>query len=219
MIPLPLIQGSAEWIDARLCLPTASQFHRILTPAKAQLAAGRFSYRNELLAEWALGYPVVDAESNFMTRGKDMEEDARAWYELQREEDVSPGGFLLTDDGRAGCSPDGLCGEAGLIEIKIPGAKGHIGFLLDGLEGEHRCQVQGELWISGRQWCDVVIYSPAFPSRIYRLERDEEFIGKLRQAVTQFAEELDAGKRMLEGLGIRPALQRPERVRGLALVG
>jgi len=218
MIHLPLIQGSAEWIDARLALPTASQFHRILTPAKAQLAAARFTYRNELLAEWHLGYPVVDAESGFMTRGTDMEEDARAWYELQRDAEITPGGFLLTDDGRAGCSPDGLVGEDGGLEIKVPAAKHHIGYLLDGLDGEHRCQVQGGLMISGRKWWDVVIYSPTFPSRIFRVERDEEFIIKLRQGVTQFCEEFDAGKRVLAALGITSALDRPERPRGLALV-
>lgn len=217
MIALPLIQGSEAWIDARLALPTASQFHRIITPRKAQFAAAAAGYRNELLAEWRLGYPVVDAESGFMNRGREMEEDARAWYELQRDADVQPGGFLLTDDKRAGCSPDGLVGEDGLLEIKCPNAAKHIGFLLDGVEDDYRPQAQGQLFVSGRRWVDLVIYSPALPAEIIRVERDEEFIGKLAGCLTQFCEMLDAGKRALVARGVTGRLGAPPAY-GLQLV-
>lgn len=198
----PLIQGSAEWIDARLGLPTASEFHRIITPKTMKPSASMDGYRNELLAEWVLGYPVVNAESGFMQRGTDMEADARAWYELQTDNEVRAGGFMLTDDERAGCSPDGLVEEDGLLEIKCPKVDKHVGFLLDGVGDDYRPQAQGQLLISGRQWVDLVVYSPALPPVLVRVLRQEEFIEKLRPALTQFCEMLDAGKRALAARGV-----------------
>lgn len=217
MIHLDVTQGSAEWADLRLALPTASQFHRIITAAKLKPSAAMAGYRDDLLAEWALGYGVTNAESGFMERGKDLESDARAWYELQTDNEVTPGGFVLTDDRRAGCSPDGLIDEPGGLEIKCLSAPNHIGILLNGMENEHKCQVQGSLYITGREWWDVVFYSPALPSLIIRVERDEAFMAAFPPALTQFCEMLDAGKRALAALGVESKLP-PVPVRGLEMV-
>lgn len=211
----PLIQGSAEWSDARLAIPTASQFHRIITPKEMKLSKSADGYLCELLAEWVLGYGVVDAESGFMDRGKDMEIEARHYYELQREADLLPGGFFLTEDERAGASPDGCVGDEGLVEIKCLSAPKHIGYLLYGPGVDYRAQVQGQLLISGRAWVDFVAYSPVLPSRIIRYERDEEFIARLRLALTQFCENLDAARKQLAEAGVEGQLPP---ARGLGLV-
>lgn len=217
MIHLPVVQGSAEWVEARLGLPTASEFHRVLTPKKMELAKAVFGYRDELLAEWILGYPVINAESGFMQRGTQMEADARSWYELQTDTEVMPAGFCLTDDRRAGCSPDGFVGDEGLIEIKCPDLPKHIGFLLDGVGDDYRPQAQGQLMITCRDWVDLVVYGPAAPPIITRVTRDEEFIGKLRPALTQLCEMLDQAKRILVARGVKPKLGMPP-ARGLVMV-
>ena len=225
MITEAVKQGSAEWADLRLGIPTASQYHRIITPKTMKLSAGSEGYRNQLLAEWALGYPVVDAESGFMDRGNNLEDDARSFYEVQREVDLIDAGFILTDDRRTGGSPDALVGDDGGAEIKCLSAPNHIGFLLHGLDDTYRPQVQGYLWITGRKWWDVVLYSPSFPSAIVRIERDDDFIAKFVPALTQFCEQLDQDKRELLRRGVvqrtvfgrKTAEAPPER--GLFLVG
>lgn len=180
-------------------------------------SASMDGYRNELLAEWVLGYPVINADSGFMTRGTDMEADARAWYELQTDNEVRLGGFMLTDDERAGCSPDGLIDEDGLLEIKCPKVDKHIGFLLDGVSDDYRPQAQGQLLISGRKWVDLVVYSPVLPAVLVRVLRDEEFIARLMPALTQFCEMLDAGKRAMAARGVK-AKKGPPPQRGLEMV-
>jgi hypothetical protein len=212
-----IVQGSAEWIDARLGLPTASEFSKIITPKQMKLSTTADGYRNQLLAEWHLGYPVTNADSSFMNRGTDMEQDARAFYELRTDSEVEPGGFCLTDDERAGCSPDGWVGDDGLIEIKCLEIAKHIGFLLDGVSDEYRCQTQGQLYITGRRWVDLVCYSPVLPSVIVRCHRDEPFQAKLGPALTQFCEMLDAGKVALSRMGIVGKKGLPAQ-RGLELV-
>ena len=55
MIELPCQQGSVEWFEARLGIPTASEFSRIVTPT-GKLSASRHAYMGELLASlgaWA----------------------------------------------------------------------------------------------------------------------------------------------------------------------
>ena len=218
MITLDVEQGSEAWLMARLGLPTASQFHRVLTPKTGKLSAQATGYRNLLLAEHVLGYPLDNAGSAFMERGTDLEAEAKSFYELQRDTDIQRVGFCLTDDRRTGCSPDGFVGADGLVEIKCPSIQVHIGHLLDGAaEDDHRCQAQGQLWVTGRAWLDLVVYSPVLPSLIVRVERDEEFIAKLAQAVGQFCDWLEHGRRELARRGVVGKVEAPpERVLKLA---
>jgi len=165
MILLDLKQGSPEWHRARLGIPTASQFARILTPTgKPSSAAER--YLHELIAERLLGEQVVDYESDEMHRGTELESQAVAWYELQRDVDAQRAGFCLTDDRLCGCSPDRLIGEDGGLEIKCPSAAVHVGYLLDSVGAKFTPQVQGCLWITGRQWWDLVSFNPLLPSSV-----------------------------------------------------
>ena len=110
-------QGSAQWIAARLGLPTASQFSRILTPRTLKPSASAERYLWELLAERIIGQPANDASTKFMERGKAMEAQAVAFYELQRGVDTRRVGFVTRDDGLVGCSPDRFVGDDGLLEI------------------------------------------------------------------------------------------------------
>ena len=205
MIRLDVAQGSPEWYDARLGLPTASAYDRILTPKKLQVSASATAYRNQLLVEYLFGIPVVDADATgFMRRGAEMESEAVAWYEMHRDVDVDRVGFCLHDDRRTGCSPDGLVGDEGGLEMKCPSAHVHVGYLLDGLTDEYRLQVQGGLWVTGRQWWDFLSYHPTLPAVLVRMHRDDECIAALNAAIPAFCDQLDAAKEILASRGVVP---------------
>jgi len=206
MIRLDVPQGGAEWIAARLGLPTASQFHRILTPKTLKPSEQAVGYLHELLAEWLLGEPVSPEVSQFMERGQELEEQAVAWYEMQHDVTVDRVGFCLLDDRRAGCSPDGLIGTDGGLEIKCPSAAVHVGHLLDVDAGRYTLQIQGGLWITEREWWDFVSYHPTLPVASLRVHRDERIIAALASAVGAFSARLAEARVALEARGIAPAL-------------
>lgn len=210
MIRADFDQGSAAWVEARLGLPTASQFHRIITPTTMKPSASAVGYRHELLAEWLMGEPLEVMDEGFMERGMMLEDGARRFYEMMRETDVERVGFLWREDRRCGCSPDGLVGDRGGVEIKCPSPGIHVSYLLGGPGDKYRAQIQGCLWIAERDWWDFLSYHPTMPPALIRVERDEPFIAALADAVTRFCDELDAAKADLLARGITPA-ENPKR--------
>ncbi len=199
-------QGSPEWFAARVGLPTASCFAELITPKTMKPSKSADRYLRRLLAEWQLGRPLDDASSGFMERGKEMESSADAWYQFQRNVDTVPLGLCLRDDGKVGASPDRLVGEDGLVELKVPSAEVHMGYLLDPatLVAEYHVQVQGELYVTGRVWADLVSWNPEIPSVLVRCERDQAFIAALGEIVDAFVARLDEAKarlRALPGMG------------------
>lgn len=199
MIVLDVVQGSAEWELARVGIPTASNFDRILTPARLQYSKSAEKYRNQILAEWLLGHPIDFGDSQFMERGKEMESQARAWYEFEQDVKVEQVGLVLRDDRMVGGSPDGLVQEDGGLEIKCPSIHVHIGYLLtpEQLAADHGHQAQGGMYLTGRRWWDLVSFSPVLPSVVHRVERDERYIAALAPALDRFIAELNACKRQL----------------------
>jgi hypothetical protein len=204
MIVTPYAQGTHEWVQARLGIPTASNFHRIITSKTLKVSEQSHGYLCELLAERMMRCQVSDAATQFMERGSALENQAVALYELKRDVDTTPVGLCLSDDGRVGCSPDRLVGEVGGLELKCPSAGVHVGYLLDGDEGvaaKYRAQVQGALWITERSWWDVCSYHPMMPEALVRVERDEELISALAEAVGHFLERLEAAEARLRDAG------------------
>jgi hypothetical protein len=183
---LSVEQGSQEWLDARIGVLTASSLDRVMTPKKREPSSQMAKLAHEMLAEVILGQPLASASTGFMERGKDLEGEARAWYEMETDGDVERVGFITREDGRVGCSPDGLVGDVGGLEIKCPSAGTHVAYLLGGPGEDYVCQVQGCLWITGRAWWDFVSYCPGFPPYLQRFTRDEAFIASLSKCVDQF---------------------------------
>lgn len=188
-------QRSPEWIAVRLGLPTASRFSKILTPT-GQLSKSATDYAHELVAEWLIDQPCDNEKSQFMDRGIELEDEGRDYYEAMKNIDIQRVGFCTTDDGLIGCSPDGLVGEDGGLEIKCPSPKVQIANILnnDAFVAEHKCQVQGCLYVTGRKWWDLMSYHPTLPCPIIRVERDEDYIGKLAVALAEFNKNLFAMK-------------------------
>lgn len=197
MIRVECEQGSPEWLMARLGIPTASQFDRLITPG-GKPSKSADGYMHQLLAEQLLGVPMDDASSGFMERGNILEKRAVAFYELQKECDTEAVGFVTRDDGRAGASPDRFVGKDGLLEIKVPNAANHVGYLLDKEGIGYRVQVQGQLWIAEREWSDTLSFHPELPPALVRQTRDEAFIKLLAAAVEQFLNAMDEAKVALQ---------------------
>jgi hypothetical protein len=174
---------------------SAAQLAAAVKAAKsknATPAAGRAKYLDRLAAEIITGQPDPDSyTSAAMERGHALEDEARGYYAFVKR--VKPKQVAFVKRGRAGASPDALIGDDGGLEIKIAMPTVQLPRLRAGkLPTEHKAQVQGNLWISGRAWWDFMSYWPGLPPLIVRVERDEEYIARLAKAVDAFNEELDA---------------------------
>lgn len=184
-------QGSEAWYRARAGIPTASMFDAVLAKGRGGgESKTRRTYMLKLIGERLTGQPMESYSNDHMERGKVMEEEARQLYALVRDVEPQPVGFMRR--GEAGASPDALIGADGLLEIKTKAPHLQLECILaDRLPPEHVAQVQGQLWISGRSWCDFVSYWPGLPLFRTRVERDETYIAGLKVAVTEFLDEME----------------------------
>lgn len=189
------VQYSPEWWQARRGVPTASQFDRIITPKTCRPSLQAEGYIHELIADRLRFDPPVMTERPMnaaMRHGVDCEPDARNYYAMEHDRDVRLCGLCLTDDGRFGASPDGLVGDDGIIEIKCPEPKTHVGYLLSGeLPDAYRAQVHGQLLVTGREWCDFLSYCPGFDPFLIRVTPDE-FTERLAAALEEFWDRYNA---------------------------
>lgn len=181
-------QGSDEWFAARLGKVTASCFSDVLNKK-----TGRGTYMIKLAAERLTGLSQDGYSNAVMERGKEIEPEAREYYAETRGQIISQIGFAeLSED--VGASPDGLVGDDGQVEIKCPNSTTHISYILKNkMPTKYIPQVQGQLWVTGRQWCDFISYDPRLDKRpfwLIRVKRDEDYIKTLEAATNVFIEEL-----------------------------
>lgn len=203
-------QGTFEWLEARLGIPTASRFDAIVTPKTMQPSSAQRDYVVELIAERILGCPLDDVTSIWQHRGIQLEDEARAWYEMRRAVDVQQVGFCKHETLEVGGSPDGLVGDDGLVEIKCRSAKNHLRSVLEYQDIATSTQVQGLMWVTGREWCDVVAYCPnphpkdsthVMPNRITRVKRDTGWMEALDDAMDLFLTRLDVEWERVKRMG------------------
>lgn len=190
-------QGSPQWFACRAGIATASNFAAVMATVKSGEAAERRNYRARLVVESITGKSPDGYQNAAMRQGIEREPDARALYESRSGVWVDEVGFCRHDSLPAGASPDGMVGEDGLVEIKSPELATHLDYLLsDGMPAKYRPQVQGQLWITGREWCDFVSFNPDFPEKlrlgIWRIQRDDVYIQTLQAEVTRFMVEVAA---------------------------
>lgn len=197
-------QGSPEWLADRAGKVTASEMHTVMLPRergeyksgprkgqpREQLKA-LADYAHQLAAERLTGKPRKQIKAPALAWGTELEPVAIGAYQAQTGEIVTRCGFVTHPvHAFIGASPDFLVNEDGGGEVKCPeSSEVHLATLLTGLPEEHIEQIQGGLWVTGRQWWDFISYHPDFPAdlRLYvqRVERDEAFIAKLEAACLQ----------------------------------
>lgn len=192
-------QGSDEWKMARLGHVTASNMADVMSKGKGSgEAIGRYKYKVRLVAE-RLTQTAAESFSNAaMEWGVEQEQFACIEYESATNQFVDKTGFWLHPEIKfLGVSPDRLVGAEGLIEVKCPNTTTHLGYLFEGkIPTDYFKQIQCQLWVTGRQWCDFVSYDPRLPKRnqllIVRTERDESLIKEMEAETLKFLDEVES---------------------------
>lgn len=185
-------QGTDEWFAARAGVVTASEFATVLAKGRGGgESVTRRKYMLTLAGEIITGQVADKWEGNRHTeRGKVMEGEARDAYALIADVEPSQVGFLRR--GRIGCSPDSLVGAHGLLEIKTKLPHLQLEVLESGeVPPEHMAQIQGQLWVSCREWCDFVSFWPGLPIFIKRVWLDNDYIARLSVGVSEFIADVD----------------------------
>jgi len=196
-------QGSDEWMELRCGRITGTSAAALLVNGKSEngLGAGAISLIYRKLAERVTG-PDYDTPTNkWMDRGTALEPYARKEYENETFTEVQEIGFISSGD-FFGYSPDGLVGDDGMIEIKCPDGTKFVRFSLTReIDKAHMAQMQWGLLISGRRWCDYVMYHPDFPQSliIERVEADKKIWYKMTTNANAWENEMKLG---IEKLGI-----------------
>ena len=188
-------QYSPEWWAARRGVPSASNYGKIITPKGWKIAVGAQTYADTLVAEKYDPLYGVDTEryaSKEMRAGTLAEPKHREWYELTRDVEVEEVGFCTTDaiseHTLFGCSPDGLVGDDGGLEIKRPQPHTQVKYLREGgVPAEYLPQVHGSLAVTGRKWWDFLSLCPGLPPLLVRVEPDEK-TEQLIEALQSFGE-------------------------------
>lgn len=175
-------QRSEVWVKARLGIFTASKFDKIITPTGKPSTQVK-DYIYDKIAETITGEIEEVYQSEAMIRGSELEKDAIQAYQESSFNIVTSVGFCL--EGYYGCSPDGFVGNDGLIEVKCPLRKNHFKYLIEKeLPTMYIPQVQGNLLVTGRSWCDFISYYPGIGKNslfVKRVYRDDQFINKLEK--------------------------------------
>ena len=198
-------QGTPEWHQARLGIPTASEFKTLLGIKKdARDKVTRRNYMLRLAGEIITGVPAETYSNGHMDRGREMEDEARTFYAFMVNAEPKQVGFVR--NGQKGCSPDSLVEDWGLLEIKT--ALPHIlidKLLKDEFPPEHKAQCQGALWITERAWIDIAVYWRNLPLFVKRATRDESYIKELASAVDAFNSELAETVEKIRAYGMKEA--------------
>lgn len=186
-------QGSTEWSQARLGVITASEIDALVTPLfKARSGAGVKTYLYQKLAERIMGYAGKSGGTWAMDQGNIIEEVAVPWYVFTRDVKVQRVGFCVSADGRIGCSPDGLVGDEGGIEVKSPQPPRQIEYLLDGeVPSEYMPQIQMSLYVTGRAWWDFVSFHRFLPPIVIRVLPDSKAQAVIKEVTEQFIKVMD----------------------------
>ena len=212
MIFISCTQGTEEWRAARAGVITASMFSAAcdyLKPTKAEPeprpTQKNIDYAYRVAVERIYGETTEDVFQTFeMRRGTELEPYARICYESKTGNLALESGIVLTDDKVFGYSTDGFVDDDGIIEIKCPNSARKICEMhIEADLSDYIHQIQGGLWITGRKWCDFVMYAPQLENVgkqlfIKRVERDDDFIEKMESQLWAFEQRVQAHLEVLK---------------------
>lgn len=191
-------QGTPAWHTARAGRVTASRIADLMAKTKSGWGASRGNYLAELVAERLTGVVAESFTNAAMKHGTETEPEARAAYEFFTDREVQQVGFVVHPTIEwSGCSPDGLVGDEGMLEIKCPAIATHIETLLgSGIPDKYLKQMQWQMRCCERAWCDFVSFDPRLPTRmqlfVQRVPRDDAMLSDIQKHVVEFLAEVEA---------------------------
>lgn len=199
-----MIQGSAEWMQARCAKVTGSQLWRIM-PGRVRsskdnpegYSTERYKYMREILCERLTGMIQEHYVNTAMEWGIEQEPLAAAAYEARKGLMVEECGFFQHPTVKNyGATPDRLIGSDGVLEIKDPTTGTHIDTLLyKEIDEKYIFQMAAEIDCTGRKWADFVSYDSRLPGDLSffckRYTPSSELIESIHSEVDKFNAELD----------------------------
>lgn len=179
-----LIQGSEDWLKIRLGKLTGSDFHTLMgsSTTKESILYKKAAERLTGVASDGDRFSSIHTE-----RGHLLENDARIAYELETGKTVTQVGFVELDQ-FVGCSPDGLVGTIGGIEVKCKDNHGFLKAVTKRyIDPEHKTQMQFNMYVCALGYIDYLLYNPNFsnPLFIIRYERDDEYIERIKECIIE----------------------------------
>lgn len=173
---------------------------------------------SKVASAW-IGGPLPGFSSWQTDQGNMREDEAQPWYEFEYKTTIDKVGFCTTEDGKIGCSPDGLLGDDSGLEIKCPEPTAHVKYLLNGeVPDDYLAQVHGCMFVTGRPMWKFLSYRRGFPALLLTVHRDDKIVSKLADALAEFLENFDvAFQKLVEANGGPPPKRKtapnPERVK------
>jgi len=192
-------QRSEIWFQLKQEKFSASKF-KVLGSGKS--TSGYQNYINHIIFERLVkSKPVDETYTNiWIENGNTNEPIAVEKYELETFNKTSNGGLFVLDEWVC-VSPDRCIGKDGLLEAKCVKYTTQIQYLRKGvLPSEYYEQVHGQIYVTGRQWCDFVSYHEQLPLFITRVHRDENAINEIKTSIEQGKKDVELG---LKQLGVK----------------
>jgi len=171
-------QRSDEWFALRSKRMTASHAQSIAANGK-----GLNTYIIQLLSEYYSNAPKEIYTNTAMQNGIDLEDDAATVYSFEHNVAIKNVAFVIYNS-YVGCSPDLFVEDDGLAEIKCPSDKVFFEYILTGkIDTKYMWQMQMQMLVCEKAWCDYVVYSPSFSTSliVQRLFPDFAMFEKLKK--------------------------------------
>lgn len=193
------LQRTDAWHADRCGHVTASKFCDVIAVGKTgKPLKARDDYLMQIVTERLTGEQTEGVDSFSMRWGRDAEPFARSAFEAETGLIVVESAFVKHSTIEwVGCSPDGLIGKDSGYESKCPkDSRVHLATIRDGMPEEHKAQIQGCMWVTGRSTWHFVSFDPRMPEhlRLYReiIQRDDVFIERLEAEIKKFLAEVEA---------------------------
>jgi hypothetical protein len=201
------MQRTEAWELSRLGHVTASEFATAVGRKGKKLTQGAETYLYTLVGDHLARVPRAEVSAKPLEWGTNHEEQALGAYVFATGREVETQPFHRLDgETLIGASPDGFV-EDGMVEVKCPyTSREHARNLItQAPPRDHYHQIQGNLWVTGRAWCDYVSYDPRVSSDhslvVIRVDRDDEFINSMRDLIVEFRDIL---LKTLESINVEP---------------
>ena len=204
------LQRTEKWWKDKLGCASASNASIILAQGKSSKEAkSRTKYKAELVRQRLTGGYSSRFNNDSMDWGIETEELAKLAYECATNRSIDDCGFIKHPKVKnAGASPDGLIGIQGTVQIKCPDTSTYQEIAKEGkIDNKYIKQVQFELWITGREWCDFIVFDPRMPENaqlfIKRIYRDQKMISLIEFQTKRFLKEVSIDEKFFKNYKVK----------------